>query len=435
MSEEWLETTLGEVATLTIGRTPPRKDPKYWTSDLDRPFCTIADMDGRHLRPHREGVTAAAEDEGKAKRVPAGSLLMSFKLTIGRVGFAAVDVFPNEAIVHISTKADSACDEKYLALWLESQDLTAGSGRAVKGNTLNGDSLRAIKVTVPPLSVQRRIVDLMEHLDTHIARLESEDETADEFQRSLLTALLTDHTRIPASYDTLLRSEGLPGSTSHASSTSHDGRSGGGWEETTLGAVSSFAGGYSFRPDEQGKSTGEVPFIKVSDMNLPGNEIYMHQAANWVDKDALSRLRAKAWDPGTVIFPKVGAALLTEKRRLLRHRSAFDNNIMGLVADKQRLLPEYLFALMCQVKLGEIAQHGAVPSVNQSHLSGIPISLPPLAVQRRIVDLMEHLDTLNAGRNAEIVRLRHLRADLLSSLLSEQTELPDSYDELLGRAS
>lgn len=417
MSEEWVEAKLGDVANIQQGKTLAVKN----MTGGDHPVYGANGIIGWYHEGNSPGTVVALGCRGSCGTVhlpPPGAWLAN----------NVMSVYPKDDPETVPTTVG------FLALALEAADLY--STGVITGQVqpqITRQSLAPLTISLPPLSVQRRIVDLLEHLDTHIANLESEDETADEFQRSLLTALLTDHARIPASYDTLFRSEGLSGLTPHASSTSHDGRSGGEWEETTLGVVSSFAGGYSFRPDEQGKSTGELPFIKVSDMNLPGNEIYMNQAANWVDKDALSRLRAKAWDPGTVIFPKVGAALLTEKRRVLRHRSAFDNNIMGLVADKQRLLPEYLFALMCQVKLGEVAQHGAVPSVNQSHLSEIPISLPPLAVQRRIVDLMEHLNTLNAGRNAEIVRLRHLRADLLSSLLAQQTELPDSYDELLGR--
>ncbi len=116
---DWAKKTLGEVAEITIGKTPPRKDPRYWTSDLERPFCTIADMDGRLIDPKREGVTALAESEGKAKRFPAGALLMSFKLTIGRIGFAAQDIFPNEAIAWLCTKSPNL-DERFLALWLAS---------------------------------------------------------------------------------------------------------------------------------------------------------------------------------------------------------------------------------------------------------------------------------------------------------------------------
>ena len=152
---------MGEIAELVIGKTPPRNDLRYWsTQDLTRPFCTIADMMSSHIVPSREGVTELAEAENKARRVPTGSLLMSFKLTLGRIGFAGVDLFPNEAIVWIRPRVRDALLE-YLALWLSDLDLEQFSGRAVKGNTLNGQALRSIPIRLPSLAEQRRIVDLL----------------------------------------------------------------------------------------------------------------------------------------------------------------------------------------------------------------------------------------------------------------------------------
>ena len=54
MRDGWERTTLGQIANLTIGRTPPRDDPGYWTHDLARPFCTIADMTSSEVMPTRE---------------------------------------------------------------------------------------------------------------------------------------------------------------------------------------------------------------------------------------------------------------------------------------------------------------------------------------------------------------------------------------------
>ncbi|MCB1006339.1 MAG: restriction endonuclease subunit S, partial [Acidimicrobiales bacterium] len=170
MPNGWTTTTLGELADLVVGRTPPRKEDRYWTDDLKRPFCTIADMDGMDIVPQREGVTDAAESEGKAKRVPAGSLLMSFKLTIGRVATLAIPAVHNEAIVWIKPREGVPVVDRYLALWLSHLDLTESAGRAVKGQTLNGPSLRAIPVELPPLVVQRRVVDLVDAVDVCSAR-------------------------------------------------------------------------------------------------------------------------------------------------------------------------------------------------------------------------------------------------------------------------
>lgn len=200
---ETLSTVLGEVADLAIGKTPPRDDPRYWTGDLARPFCTIADMNGRHVLPSREGVSALAEIEGKAKRFQAGTLLMSFKLTIGRVGFAAVDLFPNEAIVGI-TPTQPDLNDQFLALWLATLDLTNGSDLAVKGNTLNGRSLRAIPVIVPTGHEQESIVRSVGAIEKVSESAASFGESAVALRTEMLTDLLSGGHQIPESYDVLL---------------------------------------------------------------------------------------------------------------------------------------------------------------------------------------------------------------------------------------
>lgn len=206
------------------------------------------------------------------------------------------------------------------------------------------------------------------------------------------------------------------------------------WVETTLGAVTSFASGYSFPPAEQGHEDGAYPFYKVSDMNRSGNETWMSVAENWVDDEAVARMRAKVWPRGTVVFPKVGAALLTEKRRILSRPALFDNNVMGLIAGSE-LLPEFLFAQMQTVALGEFAQQGAVPSVNQGHVASIPITLPPLPVQRRIVDLMTHVDShlanLRAERKAVEGDQRRMRDSVMKA--GESRRAGDVFDILMGR--
>lgn len=173
----WTQTALGELVDITIGRTPPRAKPEYWTEDLDRPFCSIADMTSWQVEPRREGVSEQAEAEGKAKRVPKGALMMSFKLTIGRVGFAATDLFPNEAIAWLRVKSPADVDAEYLAHYLSAFDYAALAGRAAKGQTLNSKSLAAVPIALPPVKEQSalaqamaRFIDLNAKHTDHLAK-------------------------------------------------------------------------------------------------------------------------------------------------------------------------------------------------------------------------------------------------------------------------
>lgn len=194
------EASLGQVATLQIGRTPPRDDARYWTSDLALPFCTIADMSSKYVVPVREGITALAEAENKARRSPAGALLMSFKLTIGRVGFAGCDLFPNEAIVEIRPE-ESIVSREFLYLELGSRDLTGGSGQAVKGKTLNRSSLEAIRVQLPPLEEQARIVSVIEAVDNCLNTLETQLFASSNLLRASMVDLLSGAWSLDESYD------------------------------------------------------------------------------------------------------------------------------------------------------------------------------------------------------------------------------------------
>ncbi len=152
-------------------------------------------------------------------------------------------------------------------------------------------------------------------------------------------------------------------------------------------------------------------------MNSPGNEIVISSANNTIDRTTLKEIRAKSWPVGTVVFPKVGEALLTEKRRILGVESAFDNNCMGLISGKQ-IDPMFLLYFMETTSLGRMVQRGVVPSVNQSHVRSIRILLPPLREQRRIVDLIGSVDAYIDELRVRADTARTARSELFNDLMA-----------------
>lgn len=204
MNSDWSIHKLSEIAKLSIGRTPSRKNPSFWTKDLEHPFCSIADMGSKIVDPQREGVTQGAIDAGKAKLARAGTLLMSFKLTLGKVGFAARDIYPNEAIVMIEPD-DSIVLKEYLYAYFSVTDISAGSGQAMKGKTLNKKSLALIPVLVPPIDEQKRIVDLTESIDQATEAYQNQLIALNDLRNSLLSEILAQKTRIPKNYFEMVR--------------------------------------------------------------------------------------------------------------------------------------------------------------------------------------------------------------------------------------
>lgn len=209
------------------------------------------------------------------------------------------------------------------------------------------------------------------------------------------------------------------------------------WAETTLGDVTTFASGYAFPHGHQGKRSGTWPFFKVSDMNTAANARVMTVAANWIDESDRATLGARVWPAGTVIFPKVGAALLTEKRRMLGCEATFDNNVMGL-CPSEHILSDFLLLFMETVRLADYVQAGAVPSINQSHVARIALALPPHGEQRRIADLLGECDSAFDRNRGEQIAVTQLRSALLADLLAPRdgwlsTPLVEVADIRLGK--
>ena len=130
-----------------------------------------------------------------------------------------------------------------------------------------------------------------------------------------------------------------------------------------------------------------IPFIKVSDMNTEGNEKTISKSANTVDAQMLKDLKAKTYPAGSVVFPKVGGALLTNKKRILGQESAFDNNIMAVVPVD--VSTEWLFYWLQTIDLPSLANVQALPSIRASVVKEIKIPIPPISEQRRIAALID----------------------------------------------
>ena len=190
-----------------------------------------------------------------------------------------------------------------------------------------------------------------------------------------------------------------------------------GWEERSLSDVARVVSGVGFPRKYQGRRAGPLPFFKVSDMNTRGNERELRVAANTVDDDLITVLKGAIHPPGTTVFPKVGAALLTNKRRLLVTPSVFDNNVMGLVP--KTCDSRYLYYRMQTVDFRELAQIGAIPSINGSTVGNMRLLFPGLREQRKIAAILSSVDDAIEKTQAVIDHVQVVRRGLRQELLSQ----------------
>ncbi|GAA3495382.1 hypothetical protein GCM10019016_024820 [Streptomyces prasinosporus] len=159
------------------------------------------------------------------------------------------------------------------------------------------------------------------------------------------------------------------------------------WPNMKVGRAARLISGVGFPHQYQGKSSGAHPFLKVSDLKSGVSGYRLVTAQNWVGQTDLVSLSARLAPKGAIVFPKVGAAMLKNPRRLLNLSAAMDNNLMAVVPNlgESRF---WLYALST-VDLGEIAAGGALPYVNEGQIRDLRIPFPGIEEQRRIADFLD----------------------------------------------
>lgn len=158
-SWEWVR--FNNLVSFCLGKTPERADSSMW-SDTDFPWVSIADMkDGETLTKTKEFISnKALSNKFNNFFSPIGTLIMSFKLTIGKVSVLGIDAVHNEAIISIFPYINKGnITRNYLFKVLPLITNYASSVDAIKGATLNSKTLAQMFIPVPPLAEQKRIVE------------------------------------------------------------------------------------------------------------------------------------------------------------------------------------------------------------------------------------------------------------------------------------
>lgn len=158
-----------------------------------------------------------------------------------------------------------------------------------------------------------------------------------------------------------------------------------------LGELCELRAGVAFPPQFQGHNHGEFPFLKVSDLNRPGNELFIVGAENAVDAETAAKLRARPIPAGAIIFAKIGEAIRQNRKRLTTRPTLLDNNLMAAVP-RESVDPRFLYYLLCTLDFEELIEGSALPYLKSSVLERHEVEVPPVPVQRRIAEVLGTLD-------------------------------------------
>lgn len=370
MKNDWEIKKLGEVCEINIGRTPERGNFKMWDKEkkTDNVWLSIADLNNTE-KGYISDSTEYVSDNAvpKMKLVKANTLLMSFKLTIGRCAITKRDLFTNEAIAALPI-LDKNLDLFFLKYYLENFDwakLTEGDVK-VKGKTLNKEKLKEVPITLPPLEEQKRIVKILDEklamLETVKANAKANLQNAKDLFQSQLTKVFSNTT----------------------------------WEKKVLlkDIAKDFSRGKSKHRPRNDKCLfgGNYPFIQTGDIR--NTEKYITEYVDTYNETGLAQ--SKLWPEGTLC---ITIAANIAETAILTFPCCFPDSVIGFVPNEGITTADYVFYLLqfFKAELQVLGKGAAQDNINLGTFEKMEFSLPPLPEQKHIV---EQLDSLSEKTKA-----------------------------------
>ena len=413
LPEEWEVVRAEEDFEIIIGKTPSRNQSKYWdkSNETDNFWATIEDLKERFITTTKERVSDEGIKVARMRRVPEGTVLVSFKLTIGRVAIAGRPLYFNEAIAAFLPKSNCRFNRDFLfyalhllPLWAEQQNLI---DQAVKGVTLNKKKLQRLLLPLPPLEEQKRIAGVLRLVDKiaeETKRIINIYEKAKKFALKHLLTRGIGHTRFKQTEIGELPEE---------------------WEVVRLGDV----------------ATLEMEQIPVS--ALPEDTLYVgmeHIESNTgrLITDKLPTVRnikglVFQFTPDHILYGKLRPYLNKVWRP--HFSGVCSTELVPIRCDEKQIdgnyLKFWLLSPMFVVYAKKFSEGTRMPRVNLKALINAPIPLPSLEEQKQIAEMLSTIDAAIENERRYLGVLEKCKKWMLDNLLTGKVRLPPEVDEIL----
>jgi type I restriction enzyme, S subunit len=375
MRDEWIETSLGEIAEVVGGGTPSTTIGEHWDGDIVWLTPTeITSQDGKVVSNSIRKITDLGFKNSGAQMLPIDSVILTSRASVGFVALAGRDLCTNQGFQSLIPKPSVL--SKFLMFWIQ-QNRPEFESRSA-GSTfkeISKSNVKSIKLQLPPLREQKRIVDLISSVDAYNQALQQQLESAKRSRNAVLHELMTqalDENRKPLiELAKLQRGHDLP------------------TQDRIEGSIPVVASNGVVGFHNTHKAIG--PGVVTGRSGTIGKVIY-------IDDDY--------WPLNTTLY----------------------------VIDFRGNLPKFVALVLETLKLENYAGGSTVPSLDRKVLSQVPVPYPSIKEQDRIVGIIQSLDEVVAKSELAISQAKILRTGLLSDLLSGTHEIPASYDKIMGAA-
>lgn len=353
---------IGDLFTLQMGKTPARSNSSFWGNG--HIWVSISDLSNcnKYIASSRELITDDAVQESGIRIVPQGTLIMSFKLSLGKTAITASNLYTNEAIMAFIDKKIVPLDINYVYHLFNNWDWSRATNKAVMGLTLNKATLSQIKIPIPSLNTQKAIANILDKFDESITLRKRQLEIFNQLVKSRFLEMFG-------------MSEGI---------------------DKHLEDVADICSGITKGRKVLGLELREVPYMAVSNVKM-----------GYIDLSTVKTIMATENEieqyrlfPNDILMTEGGDPDKVGRGAIIRNPPKdciHQNHIFRVRLHKDVLLPEFFEEYLQgnsarRYFLKAAKQTTGIASINMKQLRALPVKIPPIKVQIQYSDFVHQVD-------------------------------------------
>lgn len=361
---------LKDIFDLQMGKTPSRNNSEYWNSE-DYKWISIADLSKteKYISDTKEYLSKSAVEESGIKIILANTVVMSFKLSIGKTAITAEDMYSNEAIMAFHDKHVVDVLPEYIFYMFKYRNWEEGSNKAVMGKTLNKATLSEVEIEICPIEEQREIVNILDKMMSILNGRENELSLLDNLIKARFVELFGD----PVNNEK-------------------------GFVKAPMGdymtLLTDFSSNGSYKTLDSGVTMYDEPnyawMVRTTDLESGDME-----SIKYIDEQAYELLAKSKIFGGEIIMNKIGSAGKIYLMPKINMPASLGRNAFMFRYD-DRINVKFLYYLLTsdygQREIQQYVRGAVTKTITKNDARAVLIIVPPIELQQQFVEFCNQVD-------------------------------------------
>lgn len=415
----WKITSIKNCFNFKVGFTPPTGNDDYYDDDNGFEWVTISDLNTKYIDSSKHKISRKAIEQYSKDIVPKGSLLYSFKLSVGKVAFAAKDIFTNEAIFCVLP--DDNLELNYYYYCLPAILIHNANENIYGAKIFNQEVIKNSKLPIPPLEEQTQIARYLDHQTSIIDQLIQKKERLIELLKEKRQSIINEAVTKGLNPKAKMKDSGIEWL---GEVPEH-------WEILKLTWITEFITcGIASTPEYVSEEVG-VPFLSAQ--NVKPDRIVLDKF-KFISKELHAQLtKIRKPQKGDLLVTRVGAGI--GEAAIVDVDFEFSVYVsLTHIRTNSKCMNKFLMYFFSTDYAKKLASDGTIEGGGQGNLNvknveAYRIGVPPIEEQKEILEFIvrnsNSLNELIAKNEIVLNKLKEYRQSIISEAVTGKIDVRD----------